>query len=406
MIKETISKLKNGYDEIENKNFQKASEIFVEILENDSKNAQAYLGMLLAENRVSNISQLGDISPSFSESENFKNAKKHGDKDLVYALDHYLKKAQKLQREKELQAQEISHKLESLEQEELPVEIQETQWQKETREKQEKIADEIRHRVQTKNKKKKKILISAFSVLLLLSVSLSSFLLIRTSNRKKQIIYANELFEKGEFVQAYQTYFKLESDEKISHMTENAQNIAKEAADRGDYEEACSFLALVGKSDTEAFGLYELVKNGEYRKAIEGGLTSLTLPETLTEVPTELFCDCTSLKSVTIPEGVKEIKAFAFEGCTSLEKVILPSTVSTIRENSFMGCKSLKGITIPKNVTTIERMSFFGCESLVDVLFEDQNGWKIDGVSFVFSSKELLCEALTETIAGTWKKES
>jgi len=44
-------------------------------------------------------------------------------------------------------------------------------------------------------------------------------------------------------------------------------------------------------------------------------LTSITIPNSVTRIGEEAFCDCSALTSVTIPEGVTSIGEAAFEDC-------------------------------------------------------------------------------------------
>ena len=65
------------------------------------------------------------------------------------------------------------------------------------------------------------------------------------------------------------------------------------------------------------------------------------------------FYACTSLTSVTIPNSVTEIGYMAFEGCTSLTSVTIPNSVRYIGWEAFEGCTSLTSVTIPNGVTEI-----------------------------------------------------
>ena len=70
-------------------------------------------------------------------------------------------------------------------------------------------------------------------------------------------------------------------------------------------------------------------------------LTSVTLPETLTDIQYCAFADCISLKTLKLPNGVKTIGDNAFAGCVSLETIFIPESVSDIDEPAFDGCDKL-----------------------------------------------------------------
>ena len=96
-------------------------------------------------------------------------------------------------------------------------------------------------------------------------------------------------------------------------------------------------------------------------------LTSIAIPNSVTNIGREVFYYCTSLTSVTIPNSVTSIGSFAFSYCNKLASVTIPSSVSSIGERAFYGCSSLTSITIPNGVTSIAYMTFHGCSSLTSV---------------------------------------
>jgi hypothetical protein len=55
------------------------------------------------------------------------------------------------------------------------------------------------------------------------------------------------------------------------------------------------------------------------------GLTSITIPNSVTSIGSYAFWDCDGLTSVTIPNSVTSIGNWAFLGCTGLTSVSVPS---------------------------------------------------------------------------------
>jgi hypothetical protein len=94
------------------------------------------------------------------------------------------------------------------------------------------------------------------------------------------------------------------------------------------------------------------------------GLSSVTLPNTVTNIEAGAFQGCTSLTSVTIPNSVVSIGAGAFTGCTTLTNLVIPSSVTSIGAGAFQGCTSLTTITLPSTTTTISATAFQGSTSL------------------------------------------
>ena len=69
-----------------------------------------------------------------------------------------------------------------------------------------------------------------------------------------------------------------------------------------------------------------------------------------------------SLKSVTVTDG--NILYGAFYGCTGLTSITIPNSVTSIGVSAFYCCKGLTCVTIPDSVTSIGKDAFSGCSSL------------------------------------------
>ena len=79
------------------------------------------------------------------------------------------------------------------------------------------------------------------------------------------------------------------------------------------------------------------------------------------------FYACTSLTSVAIPDTITNIADGAFWGCTSLTSVSLGNSVQRIGYGAFYQCGSLVGISIPDSVASIGFGAFAYCGSLTNV---------------------------------------
>lgn len=90
------------------------------------------------------------------------------------------------------------------------------------------------------------------------------------------------------------------------------------------------------------------------------GLTSVVIPDSVTEIGDYAFCDCENLKSVTIGNSVEKIYNNAFDGC-GLTSVIIPDSVTYIGNEAFMSCQELTSIHIPDSVTHVGDAAFLGC---------------------------------------------
>ena len=85
------------------------------------------------------------------------------------------------------------------------------------------------------------------------------------------------------------------------------------------------------------------------------------------------FSRCTGLTSVTIPSSVTAIGYCAFSGCTGLTSIEIPNSVTSIGYNAFSGCTGLTSIEIPNSVTSIKDRAFSGCSSLTSIVVSIDN---------------------------------
>ena len=96
-------------------------------------------------------------------------------------------------------------------------------------------------------------------------------------------------------------------------------------------------------------------------------ITSVTIPNSVTEIRGYAFIECTKLKSVTIPNSITEIGLDTFRGCTELTSIKIPNSVTEIGSGAFSGCTGLKSVTIPNGVTYIGGSAFLGCTGLTSI---------------------------------------
>ena len=99
-------------------------------------------------------------------------------------------------------------------------------------------------------------------------------------------------------------------------------------------------------------------------------VTSVKIPNGVTDIGGMAFISCDSLTSITIPDSVTNIEYLAFAYCSSLASVKIPNGVTSIRDGTFRYCSSLSSITIPDSVTNIERDAFSNCTSLANIYYK------------------------------------
>jgi hypothetical protein len=79
------------------------------------------------------------------------------------------------------------------------------------------------------------------------------------------------------------------------------------------------------------------------------------------------FNYCTGLTSITIPNSVTQINPALFQGCSGLTSITIPNSVTSIEYGAFNNCTGLTSITIPNSVTKIESGAFARCPNLKTV---------------------------------------
>ena len=81
----------------------------------------------------------------------------------------------------------------------------------------------------------------------------------------------------------------------------------------------------------------------------------------------------------------------AFKDCSGLTSLTIPNSVTSIGDNSFSGCNGLTSMTISKNVTSIGQSPLKGCSGLTSIVVNSGNT--------VYDSRKD-CNAIIETATG------
>ncbi len=93
-------------------------------------------------------------------------------------------------------------------------------------------------------------------------------------------------------------------------------------------------------------------------------ITTATIENTCKFIYQYAFSGCSSLTSIEIPDSVTEIGSQAFSECSSLTSVVIGNSVTSIGSYAFEYCSSLTSVVIPYSVTSIGSYAFHYCSRL------------------------------------------
>jgi len=93
----------------------------------------------------------------------------------------------------------------------------------------------------------------------------------------------------------------------------------------------------------------------------------------LTAIDDNAFAGCDGLTSITLPNTVTSLGTYAFSGCDGLTSFVIPSSVTTLNDAVFNYCASLTSIIIPKSVTRMGFNPLNGCSALTSIQVESGN---------------------------------
>lgn len=96
-------------------------------------------------------------------------------------------------------------------------------------------------------------------------------------------------------------------------------------------------------------------------------LKSVTIPVTVTAIPSAAFLNCEALTDVIIPNTVKSVGNFAFYGCTLLKNARLPQELEQLGAGAFYGCVNLKEQVLSDKIEVLKPATFYTCRGLRNI---------------------------------------
>lgn len=110
--------------------------------------------------------------------------------------------------------------------------------------------------------------------------------------------------------------------------------------------------------------------------------TIIELLDGTSAIAESAFSYYSGLTSITIPNSVTSIGGCAFYECSGLASITIPNSVTSIGNYAFAGCSSLTSVTIPNSVTSIGDCAFYNCSGLTEVISEIEEPFSIS--TYVF----------------------
>ena len=157
---------------------------------------------------------------------------------------------------------------------------------------------------------------------------------------------------------------KFEVIDGLRYLLETGTKTASVMANNGKYSGDIVVPEKVKSSDGVEYSIISLGASC-FKDCV--GLTSLTIPSSVTLLGSYCFQNCYGLTSITIPSSVTSLGGGCFYGCSGLTSITIPSSVTSLGQSCFSGCSGLTTITIPSSVTSLSNECFSGCSGLTTI---------------------------------------
>ena len=129
--------------------------------------------------------------------------------------------------------------------------------------------------------------------------------------------------------------------------------------------------------------------------------TTFAIPNTVKIIESAAF-NYSTLSSITIPDAVTEIKFGAFWKCEKLAAITLPNSLETLGEDAFHECTSLTSITIPASVKEIGYGAFSYCSKLASFQVNAANTAYMSEAGILYTKDKTVIHTYPAGKSGTF----
>lgn len=99
-------------------------------------------------------------------------------------------------------------------------------------------------------------------------------------------------------------------------------------------------------------------------------IQSVVIEQGVTSVGYWAFANCTNLKTISLPDGITVIEANAFDK-SGLTSIVLPNSVTEVQESAFNDCKQLASCDLGRGIKHIGKNCFWDCTALKSLKWSD-----------------------------------
>lgn len=133
-------------------------------------------------------------------------------------------------------------------------------------------------------------------------------------------------------------------------------------------------------------------------------ITSVNIPDTVTEIRNRAFSACTKLSTVNFPTSLKTIGPSAFYNCDLTGEINLPLGVETIDTSAFRDNEKITKVVLPSSITSLGLSAFGNTYGLIEIEYNIPALADLSSTSNVFNGAGTSGTGITVNIGSNVTK--